>query len=386
MTYVDRQGSNSRKWDGLDEHFDSSDLLPLWIADMDFKAPDFVIDAIKKSADFGVFGYKKTPEEWFEAIIDWEKRNHNYDIKKEWICSSPGVVSGFSWILQCMTEADDSVIIFAPVYYPFAHAIVDNGRKLIESELVRVKDTYEMELADFESKVSENDVKLCIFCSPHNPCGRVWKKDELKQFLDICKKHSVKVISDEIHQDFVFGNNRHIPTATVGDYSDILFTISAPSKTFNLAGLQNSYLIIENEQLRSAYLEHVNKIHLCSCNIFGYEATIAAYKHGQAWLDEVCSVIWKNYCYMKGELLAKFPKIWIADLQGTYLMWVDLGAYVAADEIEDFIQNACKIAPDFGSWFGGCNSSTCIRINLATSYDNIIEATKRISLGLLSRN
>ena len=384
VKYVDRRGSNCKKWDGLDEHFTREDLLPLWIADMDFKAPDCVIEALRSYVDFGIFGYSKVPEEWFDAIISWEGERHGYRVKREWICFSPGVVSGFNWLLQAYTNVGDAVIIQTPVYYPFSEAVIHNNRKLVENELVREGDSYVMDLADFEQKIVDNDVKAFIFCSPHNPCGRVWSHDELQAVLSVCKKHGVVVISDEIHQDIIMANNKHIPAATVGDFSDILVTISAPSKTFNVAGCQNSFVIIEDENMRQKYLSHLEELRVHGGNPFGYFAATAAFTGGKEWLTEVNDIIWQNYVFMKDALTTAFPEIWVADLQGTYLMWIDLGAYVSATEIDEFVAEKCKIAPDMGSWFGGKNSGTFIRINLATSRENIETAASNIISALKS--
>ena len=352
---------------------------------MDFKAASCVTDALKLYVDCGVFGYSKVPEEWFDAIISWERERHGYDIKREWICFSPGVVSGFNWLLQAYTNEWDAVIIQTPVYYPFSEAIVHNNRKLIENELVQKGDSYVMDLADFENKLVKNNVKAFIFCSPHNPCGRVWTRDELDDLLSICKKHGVIVISDEIHQDIIMPNHKHIPPATVGDFADILVTISAPSKTFNVAGCQNSFVIIEDDNLRKKYVKRLEELRVHGGNPFGYIAATAAYACGKEWLEEVNEIVWQNYVFMKEALTSACPEIWVADLQGTYLMWIDLGAYVTAQEIEDFVTEKCKIAPDMGSWFGGMHSDTFIRINLATSRENIEIATKGLVKALDER-
>ncbi len=352
---------------------------------MDFQAPNCVIEALRSYVDFGVFGYSPVPNEWFDEVISWERRRHGYEIKREWICFSSGVVSGFNWLLQAFTNKGDAVIIQSPVYYPFSNAVLDNERKLVESELVRVGDSYVMDLEDLEKKIVENNVKAFIFCSPHNPVSRVWTRSELEDILTICKKHDVVVISDEIHQDMVFNGHTHTPSACVGDFSDILVTVSAPSKTFNVAGCQNSFVIIEDATLRSKYLKHFNEMCIERGNPFGYIATAAAYKNGEGWLDEVKKIIWDNYIYLKEELKSAFSDIWVGDLQGTYLTWIDLGSYVKPDELESFIIDKCKIAPDFGTWFGGKNSKTCIRVNLATDRRNIEIVAKNIIEALRER-
>ncbi len=379
VVYKDRKSSDSRKWDGLDERFDGSlDLLPMWIADMDFQAPQCVIDALKAYVDFGVFGYYKVPDDYFDAIIRWEKEQHGYEIEREWICFSPGVVSGFNWLLQTYTQPGDAVIIQTPVYYPFGEAVVNNGRKLVESELIRTENSYQIDLHDFEAKIDKEEVKAFILCSPHNPCGRVWRREELVSILSICAKHDVIVIADEIHQDIIMQGYEQIPAATVGDFDKNLVTIAAPSKTFNIAGCQNSFVIIPDEELRKKYQNHVKELRVNGGNPFGYIACTAALTGGQEWLSEVNGIIEGNFHYLKETLEEALPEIWIAELEGTYLAYLDLGAFVSAEEIEDFVLKECHIAPDFGAWFGGKNSGTCIRLNLATSRENVEKAAAQI--------
>lgn len=386
IVYVPRKGTNSRKWDNLRERFSfDNEPLPLWIADMDFQAPQCVIDALSEYCAQGVYGYYSVPDEYFDAIIKWEKEHHGYSIEREWICFSPGVVAGFNWLLQSFTAPGDAVIIQTPVYYPFSEAVVNNARTLVESELVRTDTSYRIDLNDFEQKVIDNNVKAFIFCSPHNPCGRVWTKDEITKLLNICKKHGVIVLSDEIHQDILAKDYIHVPSATVGDFNDILVTISAPSKTFNVAGCQNSFIVIPDQNLRERYLAHTKELRINTGNPFGYIACTAAFNGGENWLSEVNDIIQDNYKLLKEKIQASFPKVWFAELQGTYLTWIDLGAYVSSEELVDFVINECEIAPDFGSWFGGQNSNTFIRINLATSKENIELAGQRIVDALIRK-
>ena len=378
VKYASRQNTNCRKWDYQTEMYGEEGLLPFWIADMDFESPDCVKEALADYVNAGVFGYYKIPDSYHQVFIDWEKQYHSFEIPKEWIRFSPGVVAGFNWVLRFMTKPEDSVIILAPVYYPFWHAVKNNNRTLITSELVNTNGIYSIDFEDFEQKIVENNVKLFIHCSPHNPVGRVWTKKELKTLLDICRKHNVFVISDEIHQDFVFGNHVHIPSLMVGDYNDMVITFCAASKTFNLAGGQNSYVLIPNENIRQKWDTFITGIRILTGNPFGYIAAEAAYKGGRSWLEEVKEIIYDNYLYIKETFAKEASKIVLSPLEGTYLAWIDMGAYLSAEEIKDFMQKKCRLAFDYGDWFGSTKSDTFIRMNVATSRENIEIAVQRI--------
>ena len=371
LEYVDRRGTNCSKWDGQSRMFGEEGLLAMWVADMDFKVPECVREALHTYVELGVFGYMKVPESYYEACIEWEERHHHYILQKEWIRFSPGVVSAFNWIIQFMTEKEDTVIVMTPVYYPFLHAVTDNGRKLVTSDLKNEKGVYQIDFEDFENKIIENNVKLFILCSPHNPVGRVWKKEELERLFDICCRHSVFVISDEIHQDLVYGRNRHVPSYQVGNYANMMISIIAPSKTVNLAGAQNSIVIIQNEMLREKWDSYVKGIHILGGNGFGYIAAESAYRGGEEWLEEVKNQIMVNYHYLKDTFQERLPKAVVAPLEGTYLAWIDLSEYVDSKNMKEFMQKKCHMAVDYGSWFGGERFGGFIRINLATSLENV---------------
>lgn len=378
VIYKDRLGTDCNKWDGCEEKFGDEHLLPLWVADMDFEAPSCVKQALKEYVDFGVFGYYQIPNRYYEAFINWEKTYHDYDVKKEWIRFAPGVVPAFNWLIHILTNERDGVLITPPVYYPFKDAVVNNNRTLVESPLMRLEDHYELDYEDFERKIKEQNVKLFIFCTPHNPVGRVWKRDEIVKALDICKKYGVYVIADEIHQDIIMDGYQKVTAAATGNYDEIMVTLTAATKTFNLAGCQNSIVVIPNESLRKRYDDYLTRLRITGGNAFGYIAVQSAYEGGRKWLDEVLNIIEENYHLMKSILEEKLPKVWIPKLEGTYLMWIDLGAYVSADEIESVIQKACGLAVDYGSWFGGEAYGTFIRVNLATREENIRLAAEKI--------
>lgn len=378
VLYKDRKHTDCSKWDGCMEQFGAEDLFPLWVADMDFEAPSCVKDALKKYVDFGVYGYYAVPQGYYDAFINWEEKYHGYKVNQDWIRFAPGVVPAFNWMIHILTKENDAVIIMPPVYYPMKDAVVNNKRTLIESPLKRTETGYVIDYEDFEQKIKENDVKLFIFCTPHNPVGRVWTKEEIAKVLDICKKYHVYVIADEIHQDIIMSGYEKVTAAAVGDYDDILVTLTAASKTFNLAACQNSIVVIPDEKLRQLYDEYMVRIRIKGGNAFGYIAVQSAYEGGREWLDEVLGIIESNYQLMKQMLEEKLPDVWISELEGTYLMWIDLGAYVKPEEMEEVIQKKCGLAVDYGAWFGDDGYDTFIRVNLATSRDNVELAAKRI--------
>lgn len=382
VNYKERKHTNSVKWDGCQEKFGKEDLLPLWVADMDFEVPECVKDALREYVDFGVFGYYEAPREYTDAFITWEKKYHNYEVKPEWIRFSPGVVPAFNWAVQSLTREEDSVIIMPPVYFPFFEAVRNNKRKLVECPLIRTQQGYTMNYEEFEQKIIKHQVKVFIFCSPHNPVGRIWKEEEIRRVMEICKKHHVYVIADEIHQDIEMSGHTQIPAASIGNYDEILITVTAGTKTFNLAGCQNSVVIIPDEALRVLYDQYVTQLRIQSGNAFGYIAVQSAYEKGRPWLNEVLAMIEGNYRLAKEILEKGLPEIWIAELEGTYLMWIDLGAYVKPEEMEHLMQEECGIAVDYGDWFGGREYACCIRLNLATRQENVREAAERIVAAL----
>lgn len=371
MEYVDRRGTNCCKWDGQNGMFGQSGLHAMWVADMDIKVPECVRKVLHDYVDLGIFGYVSVPDSYYEAFINWEQKRHGCTVKKEWLRFSPGVVSAFNWIVQFMTKEQDAVIVTTPVYYPFLNAVKDNRRTLITSDLKEENGIYTIDFEDFEKKIEENQVKLFILCSPHNPIGRVWKQEELQKLFEICRRHNVFVISDEIHQDLVYGGHKHVTSLLFEEYRDMMIVISAPSKTFNLAGAQNSFVIIPDSKIREKWDLYVKAIHVTGGNAFGYIAAEAAYRGGEEWLEEVKGQILKNYEYLKETLTSQFPEITVSPLEGTYLAWIDLGAYVKPEEMRDFMQKKCRMAVDYGDWFGGERFGGHIRINLATSMENM---------------
>lgn len=381
ILYVDRKGTHCEKWDGLGERFGREDLLALWVADMDFRVPQCVLEAEKDYLDTGVFGYYHPSEGYYQAFMDWEQERHGYSVQREWLRFSPGVVPAINWLIQIFTEPQDRVLVLTPVYYPFLHAVRDNERTLVACQLVHQDGQYSVDLAAFEAAIAENQVRMFIMSSPHNPVSRVWRREELTAMLDICKKHGVLVLSDEIHQDLTFDGHKHIPSATAGDYSHMVITLTAASKTFNLAGCQNAFVALPDAKLRKEYDAFTKRIHIREGNPFGYIAVEAAYRGGKAWLQQVQEIIWNNYGYLREQLAIHLPKACVTPLEGTYLMWVDFAAYLQPEEMERFFEETCGIAVDYGAWFEGDGQSH-IRINLATSRENVEKAMSAILQGL----
>lgn len=383
LVFKDRRGTDCCKWDGLEETFGEKELLAMWVADMDIQAPECVRESLKEYIEQGIFGYYQTPDSYFQAFIDWERDRHGYEVKQEWIRFAPGVVPAVHWMVQALTDEGDSILIQTPVYYPFERAIRTNNRRPVSSELVENNGVYSIDFADFERKIADEKVKLFILCSPHNPAGRVWTRDELERMLNICRQYGVKVIADEIHQDIIIGDRRQIPAATVGDYASMLVTMTAATKTFNLAGCSNSFVIIQDEEIRESFDRMTDGIWAKNGNAFGYVAVKSAYEGGGEWLQEVLKLIRQNYEYLKNTLEEKLPEAVVTPLEGTYLAWVNLGAYIPEEQMEKVIQGKCRLAVDYGDWFGGEKSKSFIRLNLATSPENVKE-TVRILTEVLS--
>ena len=376
---VERKGTYSLKWDALDKRFGNADLISMWVADMEIKAPKEVIEALKERCEHGVFGYSYVSDEYYNSVINWLKEKHNYEIKKEWLRFTNGVVTAIYCFVNIFTKVDDAVLILTPVYYPFHNAVKDNNRKLITCDLKNTDGYFTIDYDEVEKKIVENKVKLFIQCSPHNPAGRVWKEEELAKILEICKKHNVLVISDEIHQDITMKGYKHIPSAIVanGKYADNLITVSAASKTFNLAGLIHSNIIISNDELRKKYDEEIKKINQTEINILGMLATQVAYEKGSEWLENVKEIIEDNFNYLKTELNKHIPEITITNLEGTYLVFLDLRKIIPIDKVKEFIQDKCNLAIDFGEWFGA-SFKGFIRVNLATDPEIVKKAVESI--------
>jgi cysteine-S-conjugate beta-lyase len=379
LEFKNRKGTNSLKWDELESQFGRSDLLAAWVADMDIASPACVNKALKEYVDFNTYGYQGSQDRFKDAFIHWMKEYHNYEISEHWIRYAPGVVPAIYWIIQMMTEIEDSVAIMSPVYYPFANAIRDTSRTLVDVPLLKNEEGYyRMDLEKFEETVQKKDVKLFILCSPHNPVGRVWTEEELRSVLDICRQNGVYVIADEIHHDIIMPGQQHISAATLGDYDSILFTLTSASKTFNLASCQNAMAIIPNDALRSKYDSFVRHIHLQNGSSFGYIAYEAAFREGREWLEELRQLVYDNFQILSKGIKHKLPEAVVSPLQGTYLAWVDLSAYLEEQDTDRVMKDVCGLALDLGEWFGRNRYENFVRINLATSPENVQQIVARL--------
>lgn len=375
IKYVDRFGTDCVKWDGLEKKYGQKDMLSMWVADMDFRCPECVHDAIKKYMECGAYGYDMLSSRFNRAFARWQKDRHGYEVEQGWLRYSTGVVQAFYWCVNAMTQVGDRVLVLPPVYYPFFNAVNETDRVLVECDLVWNGQTYEMNYGEIERMIVENDVKMLLFCSPHNPVGRVWKREELERLAKICDRHEVIIVSDEIHGDFIHEGHTHIPMGLIRKEKTVV--LSAPSKTFNLAGMCTALAIIPDPELREKWDVLSKRIHVSEGNSFGYLAGEAAYLHGDAWVDELVKLVHSNFELLRDRLLEKLPKLVVSPLEGTYLMWADFGAYLKHEEMEEFFERKCKIALDYGDWFHG-GADTWVRFNLATSQELIEKAAELI--------
>lgn len=382
---INRLQTNSVKWDEVENLFGDKEMLPMWVADMDFKAPQPVIDALQQRVEHGIYGYTTRPNSYYEATVGWMKRRHNWTIEKDWICFSPGVVPALHIIVQTFTKPGDKILIQQPVYYPFMSVIEKNGREVVNNPLRYEDGRYFMDFDDLEKKINPS-VKMIILSNPHNPVGRVWTKDELKMLGEICLKHNILVVSDEIHFDLVFKGNVHIPFASISkEFAEHSITCTAPSKTFNLAGLKTSNIIIPNKEYRESFNKAVEDAFLSMTNTFGVTALIAAYEEGDEWLDQLIDYLKGNLDFLKEYIKSNIPEVKVVEPEATYLVWLDcreLG--LDAKELERVIQKQGKVAFDEGYIFGK-EGEGFTRINIACPRTLLEEGLKRFSQALKNR-
>lgn len=361
---IPRENTNSVKYDIRKEYFGKEDVLPMWVADMDFATPDFIRNAVIERAKHPVYGYTIRKDEFPEAIISWMKRRHNWNVGKEWISFSPGIVPALNMCVLAYTEPGDGIIIQPPVYFPFFRAVKDHKRKLLENVLVNKNNEYSIDFEDFEEKAKK--AKVFILCHPHNPVGRLWDREELSRMVEICRKHNVVIFSDEIHSDLILGNNKHIPLLKIPGAKEITLSMYAPSKTFNLAGLSTSFLIIPDKKLKVKYDRLIDKLHMGLGNIFGAVALVAAYNDGEEWLAQLIGYIEENISYLKSFITDIIPEVKITDPEATYLVWLnfrDLGMDNA--ELKNFIIHQAGLGLNDGPVFGS-GGEGFQRINVAT--------------------
>lgn len=379
---VNRKGTKSLKYDFAVKRGYPEDVLPLWVADMDFPTSSYVEDALVNVARHNIYGYSNTQEGdgFFEAVSGWMKRHHDFEVEREWHVKTPGVTFAIAHAIRALTKPGDAVIIQQPVYYPFSSIIRENKRKLVSSDLVIDEEgRYHMDFEDFEKRIAENDVKLFILCSPHNPVGRVWTKDELITVGDICRRHGVYVFSDEIHFDFIWKGPHHVFQDLKEEYKDFTITATAPSKTFNLAGLQQSNIFIPNESIRRKFKAEISATGFDEPNIFGITAAQAAYESGDEWYDAATAYIKSNIDFAADFVRNNLPGVKLIDTQGTYLIWLDFrNLGISAVELDDILINRAKLWLDSGKIFGKAGEGFQ-RINTTCPRSVLKEALSRIA-------
>lgn len=367
---TNRYKTNSLKYDFKSDKNKPDDVFPMWVADMDFKCCDEILNDMHKKIDHGIFGYSKNGENYFNAIKNWYNTNFGTELKQEWLITTPGVVFALATAVKILTDENDYVLINNPVYYPFTEVIEDNKRKVISSDLILRDNQYEIDFEDFENKVKQYNIKLFLLCSPHNPVGRVWRKNELDKIVEICKKYNVFIVSDEIHSDFVWSGN-HTCLLKYKEYQNNIILCTAPTKTFNLAGLQVSNIFIPNSAIRQKFQLELWNTGYSLINVMGLVACQSAYEKGQDWLNELKVYLLENIKYVDKFLKEKLPKIKLIYPEGTYLLWLDFNELnLSDDKIEKIMLNEAKLWLDNGKMFGETGTGFQ-RLNIAVSREKL---------------
>lgn len=386
-TPIDRTHTWSIKYDFKKENGKADDILPLWVADMDFRSPDSVVEALKKAVDHGIFGYSRADESYFDAVAAWYQKRHHLTLQPEWMTCTPGIVFALSIAVRAFTQEGDAVLIQPPVYHPFSRAILRNKRTLVENPLVLKDGHYEMDLEDLEQKVLDEHVKLMILCNPHNPVGRVWTREELTALADICLRHHVYVISDEIHGDFVWQGHEQTPYASISEEACLhSMMCTAPSKTFNLAGMATSNLFIPDPEMRRKFRSELLDVGQENMNRLGLFACRAAYEGGGEWLDQLIGYLAGNLALVRDFCKNRVPQIQLVEPEGTYLAWLDcreLG--MTDDELMAFFSDDAKVWLDPGT-HSGEQGSGFMRFNLGSSRSVIAQALDQIEAAWKKRN
>ncbi|NPD44787.1 MULTISPECIES: MalY/PatB family protein [unclassified Lentimicrobium] len=376
---IERSETNSVKYDLREFFFQDKDVIPMWVADMDFETPEFIRDAIKKRAEHPIYGYSIKPESYFQSIINWLKKRFTWDIEKKDILFSPGVVPGFTLAIMAYTQPGDKVVTQPPVYFPFFQSVEDNGRELVYNQLIEKDNYYTIDFEDLDTKLSDPKAKVLLISSPHNPVGRVWHSEELEKMVTLCHKHDVLILTDEIHSDLVFKGSQHIPTASISNTAkELCVTFMAPSKTFNMAGLSTSFLVIQNEKLKKKYEEILQAYHLGMGNVFGNEALEAAYNFGEDWLEELNEYLSSNTNFVFNFLEKNIPEITFLKPEATYLLWLnckELG--LNEKELPAFFIKKAGLGLNNGTIFGP-GGNGYMRMNVACPLSTI-----KIALGQL---
>lgn len=391
MTYnfdkiIDRRNTHSLKYDFAVERKKPADVLPLWVADMDFAVLQEVTDALMKVSKHGIFGYSNIKPDYFAVLQAWFKKNFDWHTESSWLLQTPGVVFAIATAIRALTEKHDAVLIQRPVYYPFSLVIEDNDRTLINNPLIYNDGKYEIDFDDFEQKIIDNKVKLFLLCSPHNPVGRVWTREELTRIGDICVRHQVFVVADEIHAEFVYDGHQHLVFANLKpEFRDMSITCTAPSKTFNLAGLQISNIFIANPTIRHKFKKSLFSTGFCEPNIMGLVACQTAYTYGESWLKQLKTYLAQNLAFIRAFLNENLPQIKLVEPEGTYLIWLDFSALsLTTPELEELITNKANLWLDGGTMFG-IEGTNFQRINIACPRATLEKALTQLKIAIDNR-
>jgi cystathionine beta-lyase len=376
---IDRTNKATYKWDQSEKLFGRSDILPLWVADMDFEAPKEVVEAITQRAEHGIYGYTIRTQSFYDAIIGWLSRRHHWSILQEWITSSPGVVPALSIIVQSFTEPGEGIILQSPVYYPFYDIIKMNGRTVVDNPLILEDGHYSIDFELLEQQ-ARNGAKMLLLCSPHNPGGRVWKREELKRIGDICLKYNVLVVADEIHHDLVFSGHKHVPFASLSEsFAQISVTCIAASKTFNLAGIQAASVIIPNEEIRRKYNASLKTLSLHMESYFGLTAIESSYTYGDEWLDQLLEYLEGNLNALLEFAEKHLPQVKIIKPEGSYLVWMDCRSISDNPQVlKQLMFEKAGVAFSEGSVFGK-QGAGFLRVNIACPRSILMEALEKFS-------
>ena len=380
---VERRGTNCVKWDERPQVGErssgmspSADVIPLWVADMDFKAAPAILEAVKKRAEHGVFGYNIVPESYYEAVISWFHRRHQWEIQRQWILYTIAVVPAMSCVIKALTMPGEKVLILSPAYNCFFSSIKNNGCEVLESPLKAVDDSFEVDFDDFEAKCADEKTTLFLLCNPHNPSGRVWTREELQRMYDICQQHGVKVVSDEIHCELVMPGHQFVPFGTITDNCVVM---NSPSKNFNTAGLQIANIICSHPSWRRRIDRAININEVCDVNPFGIVALQAAYNESEDWIDELNQYIWGNYQLLRDFIGENLPQWKVCRLEGTYLPWVDISAMgITSQELCDRLLAEAKVWINPGTMYGPQTGEGYVRFNIAIQRSRLLDALQRI--------
>ena len=379
-----REGTDCIKYDRREETFGVKDIIPMWVADMDFNTPDFVVESLQKRLEHQIYGYSFRSSEYFQSMISWIKTRHNWTVEKEWISFSPGIVPALNFCTLAFTQAGDNIIVQPPVYFPFFSAAESHGRNLIYNRLTESEGKWEM---DYDSLIAgiDSKTKMIIISNPHNPVGRVWTPEELNNLADICLKNNILIISDEIHCDLVLPGFTHTPMASLSEkIAENTITLIAPSKTFNLAGLSTSSVIIKNPVLRKSFNRIVDNLHVGNGNIFGNTASIAAYTNGHKWLDALLDYIDNNIEFVKDYCGKMIPEIIPVQPEATYMIWLDCRRFgMSGKDLQNFFVHKAGVGMNEGSTFGP-GGEGFMRMNLGTTHQTVMKAMEQIEKAVAS--